>query len=126
MVGEGRRRVATEQAGEPDLGRRRVQQVAAADDEVDALAQVVDDDAKQVRPVPVAVADRRVAVGRDLVGARPDERVHPPFRAATERDAQDRAVEPAIAAAARAARSVPRAPGVRGPRSNVVREQSQP
>ena len=105
----------------------RGEQVAAADDEVDALAQVVDDDANAVGPVAVPVADRQVAVGRDLVRARSDEAVHPALRAAAERDAQDRPVEAAPATAARAARAVP-APAVRRrpTRSNVVREQSQP
>ena len=55
---------------EPDLRRRRLEQVAAADDEVDALAQVVDDDAEPVRPVAVPVADRRGRRRRHLARAR--------------------------------------------------------
>ena len=54
-------RSPTQQPPEPDLGRRRVDQVAAADDEVDVLAQVIDDDAEAVGPVAVAIADRQVA-----------------------------------------------------------------
>ena len=60
-AGGGRRPAASRaRAGGPaGSGRGRVEQVATADDEVDALAEVVDDDAEPVRPVPVPVADRR-------------------------------------------------------------------
>ena len=86
------------------------EQVAAADHEVDALAQVVDDDREPVGPVPVAIADRQVAGTRgDLVRARPDDGIHPALRTATERDAQDRPVQAAIPAVARTAGSVPQA-----------------
>ena len=110
VVGEDRGRLAPEEASQPDLGRRRGEQVAAADHEVDRLAQVVDDDREPVRPVPVAIADRQVAGTRgDLVRARPDDGIHPALRTATERDAQDRPVQPAIPAVARTAGSVPQA-----------------
>ena len=95
---------------------RLAQQVPAADDEVHALAQVVDDDSEPVGPVPVAVGERRVAVVRDLVRAWADESIHPALRAAAERDAQDRPVESALATAAGAARSVPPTPVVVRPR----------
>ena len=49
VVGEPRRRRAAEQPAEPDLGRRRVEEVLAADDEVDAVAEVVDDHAQARR-----------------------------------------------------------------------------
>ena len=56
-----------------------------------ALAQVVDDDRERVGPVArPGRGSARSPLGRDLVRARPDERVHPPLRAAAERDAQDR------------------------------------
>ena len=63
--------------------------------------------AESVRPVPVAVADRQVAVRCDLVGARADDRVHPPLRAAPERGAQDWSVQATMRQSARAARPVP-------------------
>ena len=49
MVEEPRRRRPAQQRAEPDLAGGRVEQVPAADDEVDALAQVVDDDARTRR-----------------------------------------------------------------------------
>ena len=52
-------RRATQEAPEPDLGRRRMQQVTTADDEVDVLVQVVDHDREAVGPVAVPIADRR-------------------------------------------------------------------
>ena len=108
---ERRGHLASEQAGEPDLDRRRGQQVAAADDQVDALTLVIDDDREPVGPVPGAVADREVAVGPDLVGARPDDRIHPALGPPAERRTKDRAFETARPAAPRAARPVP-APAV--------------
>ena len=54
---ERRRARPTEQPAESDLGGGGVEQVPTADDDADVLAQVVDDDAEPVRPVPVAIAD---------------------------------------------------------------------
>jgi hypothetical protein len=91
----------------------RGEQVTSADDEVDALAQVVHDDSKSVCPVAVAVGQGRVAVVRDLVRAGPTsrsiQRSEPPPSAA-RRTGPSRS---ARAAAARAARS--RASDARGP-----------
>src|SRR5687768_8958302 len=47
VVQERRLPLPTQEAPEPDLRRRGVDQVAAADDEADVLAQVVDDDAER-------------------------------------------------------------------------------
>ena len=77
-MGEGRRRLAREETCEPDLGRGRGQQVAAADDKVHRMTEVVHSDREAVRPVAVAVTNRHVAAGAGyLVGARTDELVHP-------------------------------------------------
>ena len=115
-MGEDRGRLAPEQSSQPDLGRRRGEQVSAADHQVDRLTKVVDDDREPVCPVPVAIADRQVAGTRgDLVGARPDDGIHPALRAAPERHAQDRAVQLAMAAIARTAGSVPQSPVLVGP-----------
>ncbi len=54
---ERRRRLAAEQPAQADLGGRGAEQVAPADDQVDSLAEVVDDDREPVRPVAVPVAD---------------------------------------------------------------------
>ena len=60
VVGEGRGPLATKRRP-GGSGPASPQQVAAADDEVDALAQVVDDDREPVGPVAVAVAERGVS-----------------------------------------------------------------
>ena len=123
---EDRRRLTSQEPPEPDLRRRRLEQVAAADDEVDALTQVVDDDAEPVRPVAVAVTDGEVADGADVARARPDEpsiqvSVPPPSATRSTGPSSPRSRQP---------------PGQPGPdhgspcscshASNVVREQSQP
>ena len=116
MVGERRRRCAPEQARQPQLGRRGVEQVAAADDDPHALANVVDDDAQAIGMVAVPVAYREIAARLgDLPGARPDERVHPGLLAGPERRAQDRAVQAPLAAAAGAADAAPRPAVLGGP-----------
>src|SRR4051794_1737493 len=104
---ERRGRRASQAPGEPDLDGGRVEEVAAADDEVDALADVIDDDGEGIRPVAVTIPDGDVAVGGHLVGAWTDEEVHPCLRATTERDAQHGPVEGSLAAAPGTARPVP-------------------
>ena len=66
VVGEPRRPVATEQPRQADLPRRRVEEVAPADDQVDPVAEVVDDDREPVGPVAVPVAHDEVAAGGHL------------------------------------------------------------
>ena len=86
----------------------RVEQVAAADHEIDALAEVVDDDREAVRPVARdGRGSARSPPAPTSPVARADELVHPALRSAAERDAQDRTVQRPIAAAARAARPCP-------------------
>ena len=68
VVEEPRRLVAAEQPAEPDLAGRVREEVLAADDEVDVLAEVVDDDREPVRPVARPVADDEVAGRRRLAG----------------------------------------------------------
>ena len=95
-------------AGQPQLDGRGVEQVAAADDEVDAVALVVDDHAEAVRPVAHAVARHEVAGRRGLVGHRPRQQVDPALRARPDRHPQARAVvlgELPLPAAARDSRS---------------------
>ena len=75
VVEEGRRGLAAQQAAEAELGRGGVEQVAAADDEVDAVAEVVDDDAERVAPVAVAVAQGEVAAGRGVARLRAEQEV---------------------------------------------------
>src|SRR4051812_4055703 len=104
VMRERRGRRASHAPGEPDLDGGRVEEVAAADDEVDALAEVIDDDGEGIRPVAVTIPDGEVAVGRHLVGAWTDEEVHPCLRATTERDAQHGPVEGPLPAATRTAR----------------------
>ena len=119
--------VASQEPPEPDLRRRRLEQVAAADDEVDALAQVVDDDTEPVRPVAVTVADRR---GRPIGATSP---AHGPTMPSIHVSV------PAPSATRSTGPSSPRSrhpPGQPGPdhgsprscshASNVDREQSQP
>src|SRR4051812_30076384 len=117
----GRR--ASEAPGEADLDGGRSEEVAAADDEVHALAQVIDDDRERIRPVAVAIPDGHVAVSRHLVRAWTDKEVHPCLRATTERDAQHGPVERTVAAATGTTRAVPAARVIvrplleRGPRA---------
>jgi hypothetical protein len=115
MVREGGRCLATEPGAQADLRGRLPQQVSPADDEVHALAQVVDDDSEPVGPVPIAVGEGSVAVVRDLVRAWADDSIHPTLRAPAERDTQDRPIESTLATAARASRSVPSTPVVMRP-----------
>jgi hypothetical protein len=69
------RGLAAQQAAQAKLGRGGVEQVAAADDQVDAVAEVVDDDAERVAPVAVAVAQSEVAAGRRVARLGADEKV---------------------------------------------------
>ena len=109
MVGERGWCRATESPPQPDLARRGMEQVPAADDEVDTLPGVVDDDAETVRPVAVPVADRQIAGWRDVVLARAGQHVHPGLAPIAERHPQDGSGHPAIATTARAAGTRPRA-----------------
>ena len=88
---------------QPYLGRRRMQQVSAADDQVHVLAKVVHHDAEPVGPLVVAVADRQVAGRRDFGPHRPGQAVHPGLRSRTQRDPQHGTVQAALAAPAWAA-----------------------
>ena len=73
-VGVGRHR-QVQQLGEVDLARRRREQVVAADDLVDALRRVVDDDGQVVRGDPVVAAeDEVVDEGAGGAGQAIDER----------------------------------------------------
>ena len=106
-------------ASEADLGGRRGEQVAAADDQVDALAQVVDDDRRtRTSSCPSRSRTGRVAVGRDLVRARADEsrpstprsrpRGRPAAPARREPGRGSRPGSPDHASAARGPRPTPR------------------
>ena len=85
-----RRRLAAQQPREPELDGRRVEQVAAPDDEVDAVPHVVHDHAERVGPVAGPVAHQEVAVAGGLVGDRPRQQVHPALRARPQRHPQAR------------------------------------
>ncbi len=122
---------APEQPPQPDLRRRRVQQVAPADDQRDVLAQIVDDDAEPVRPVAVAVADGQVAGRCHLVRARAERvrsiHVSEPAPRATR---QDRPVAARARGTARAADAPPRSVVRLGPgrerRARAVAAIDQP
>ena len=58
------RMLAAEQARELNLAARRIEQIFAADDEVDALQPVVDDRRELIRPVGVSIADEQIAALR--------------------------------------------------------------
>src|SRR3954468_15717613 len=73
------------------------------------MADIGDGHREAVRPVALAVTDRKVAaVARDLVRTWPDELVHPALGTAAEGDSQRRPPIAASLAIARAARPVPR------------------
>ena len=112
---------------EPDLRRRRVEQVAAADDEVDPLAQVVDDDRERVGPVAVAVADRR---GRPRRRRRPTHGPTSPSIQAScpppRRDPQRSSPARHGAGSRPGSRARPRDRASRAHAANVARVQSQP
>src|SRR5947209_8085790 len=74
---ELRRLVAAEQARELDLAAGRLQQILAADNERDALDDVVDGRGTLIHPVPVAIANQQIAalVGRPLL-LRPETEIH--------------------------------------------------
>ena len=110
---EPRRHRSPQQPPEPELDRGGVEQVAAADHQVDAVARVVHDHAERVRPVADAVADQQVAVAGRLVGHRPRQQVHPAFRARPDGHPQARAPvlgERPVPAPARAPDPAPRPP----------------
>ena len=105
------------------------EQIPAADDEIDAVAQVVHDHAERVGPVAVPVADGQVAGRRDLARARPDE----------PRPSRPRAPSPSATRSTGPAPREPRSgsrPGTRdrtrvgrdraAQAANVARVQSQP
>ena len=119
-----RRRLAAEQPGQAELDGRRVEQVAAADDEVDAVPHVVDDHAERVRPVAHPVAHEQIAGRRRLVGHRPRQQVDPALRARPDRHPQARAPvlgERPRPAPARAPDPAPRPPALR-----LVRGERRP
>jgi hypothetical protein len=62
---EARRLGPPEETAQPDLRRRRLEEILAADDEVDPVTKVVDDHAQPVCPVFVAISDWQVAGERD-------------------------------------------------------------
>ena len=116
VVGEGGRRFSAEESPEADLVGRRVDEVLAAGDQVNIVAQVVDDHAQRVGPVAVAVADRQVTGGRNGRERRAAKHVVPGLLAIAERYAErqparhrrhQRAIDrqPSLTAAARAARA---------------------
>ena len=82
---------SAQEPGQAQLHGRGVQQVAAADHEVHAVAGVVHHHAEGVRPVADAVTHEEVARRRRLVGQRPGQEVHPAFRARPDRHPQARA-----------------------------------
>ena len=100
---EGGRGLASEHPREPDLGPCRVQEILAPDDEVDTLAQVVDDDAEPIRPVAVPVPHREVAVRSDPRLRRPDDAIRPRLPSISQGDSEHRPVDSALTAIARAA-----------------------
>ena len=61
MVDEDRRRRTSEQAAQPKLPSGGAQQVLAADDEIDAMAEIVHHDGQLVGPVAQAVPHQQVA-----------------------------------------------------------------
>ena len=61
VMKERRRVLASEQSSEGNLPPGRWQEILAADDEVDLLSEVIDNDAELIRPVAVAIADQHVA-----------------------------------------------------------------
>ena len=81
VVEEQGRRLAAQEAGEPQLHRGGVEEVAAADDQVDSVPHVVDDHAERIRPVADAVADEEIATRRRLLRERAREQVGPALRA---------------------------------------------
>ena len=95
---------------------RRLEQVAAPDDEVDPLAQVVDDDTEAIGPIALAVADGQVARGGHVARTRPDDPIHPGFLSAAERDPKDRPGQAADRTRARTAGSGPQPLGLLRPR----------
>src|SRR4051812_8341850 len=106
---------AAQQPTEPDLGSRRLHQVLAPDDQVDALTQVIDDHAEAICPVAVSVADGQVALGRDLSLPIPGEQVGPGFGTSPQCDPEHWPLEAALPARARAARPRPRPAVLGGP-----------
>ena len=64
MVQEPRRLRAADESRQAELASGGVEDVLAADDEVDALFVVVHDDGELIRPVAVTVADEHVAALR--------------------------------------------------------------
>src|SRR4051794_35240308 len=111
MMQEHGRLAMTEDTGEPDLHRRRLEQVLAADHEIDSMPHVVDDDAEPVRPVAVPIPDREIAGERDKAGTRAESSVLPGLLPVTEGDAKRRAGsrrKPPLGAAARTPGTHPR------------------
>ena len=86
---EARRRGAAEQPAKPNLRRRGIEQVLTADDEVDPVAEVVDDDAEAVRPVAMTVPDGHVAGAGNRAWPRSEHGVVPGLVALAERHAPD-------------------------------------
>lgn len=110
MVEEAWRARPTEPLREPDLPRRLVDEVRTADDEIDRLPGVIDDDREAVRPVAGSIADHEVAVRGHRALTRPEEQVIEPLVAIAQVDPEARdsvAGKCPRATAARAARSGP-------------------
>lgn len=84
---ETRRRGAAEQPAEPDLRRRGIEQILTADDEIDPMAEVVNDDAEAVRPVAMTVLNRHVAGTGNRPRSRSKHDVVPGLVAVAERGA---------------------------------------
>jgi hypothetical protein len=87
----------------------RVEQVASADHEIDALALVVDHHAEGIRPLPIPVAEDRIAAGRDIADAWSREPIRPRLPTLAERHSHRRLGDGrARPAAARTAGARPR------------------
>ncbi len=81
---EARRLASAEEPTQADLAGRVGEEVLAANDEVDALAQVVDDDPERIGPVVAVVAGDQVAARGRLAGLFAEEQVREGFRARAE------------------------------------------
>ena len=119
MVQEPCRCPTPEQSPEPNLGRSRVEEVFAADHEVDAVSKIIHHHAQGVGPVAVPVSDREVAPRCDRPGLCTLNQIHPRLVAVTKADppgdAERLSRKPARGAFARATGPGPRPRVRRGP-----------
>lgn len=89
MVEESGRLAAAEKTAQPDLVGCRVEEVLAADDEVDPVAQVVYHHREAIRPVAVAITGRRIPGCCDRTRSCPEAHVVPGLVASTKDQTHD-------------------------------------